>query len=156
MTNKWFGTKLFVSGWRLQTLLKCPPSHNNFKDFVSILICAWQLLKRSRTILNGYFQQVSFILLKNSVESTSFIVFSSWFYHFPFLFFILRIARFTKEEFTIKPVRLAHTLRSHHRVPPKDPGSRVPLFRYAMIKRISSVWLIFLNAQLDSHLNSHK
>ena len=90
---------------------------------ILVLICAWQLLKSSRTILNGYFQQVSFIFLKNSVESTSFIVFSSWFYHFPFLFFILRIARFTKEEFTIKPVRLAHTLRSHHMVPPKDPGS---------------------------------
>ena len=44
-----------VAGWLLQTLLKCTSSHNNFKDFVSILIYAWQLFKNWRTMLNVYF-----------------------------------------------------------------------------------------------------
>ena len=56
-----FLIKLYASNklasWRLQTLLKWIPSHNIFKDFASIFIYSWQLLKNLRTILNGYFQQ---------------------------------------------------------------------------------------------------
>ena len=42
----------------LQTLLEWTPSHNIFKDFVSIFIYSRQLLKNSRTILKRYFLQV--------------------------------------------------------------------------------------------------